>query len=251
MSHPSISIITATYNSAATLTDTLESLARQEIPNLDVIVQDGGSTDDTLQIAERYPFVSIVSEPDGGLYNAMNRGIARACGDIIGILNSDDFYPTADVLHSVRAVFATNSKIMAVYGDLKYVDHRNTTKVIREWKAKPYQRKRWKRGWMPPHPTFFVRREVYEKYGDFNEDFQLAADYEFMLRVCFCNNLKVSYIPKTLVHMRAGGVSNASLANRLRGNDEDRRAWEINGSRAPRGLQFFKPVRKIKQWFRR
>jgi glycosyltransferase len=245
-----ISIITATYNSASTLTDTLESLSLQKIEHLEVILQDGGSTDATLEIAARYDFVKIVSEEDTGLYNAMNRGIARATGDIIGILNSDDFYPDDQVLNRVRSAFEEDLELAAVYGNLKYVDAIDTKRVIRHWKVGPYNRKDWQQGWMPPHPTFFVRKSVYDQYGGFNEQLRFAADYEFMLRCCFKHRIKIKCIPNVLVHMRAGGVSNSSLSNRLKANKEDRLAWKLNDLKPPFLLVWIKPLSKLRQWLR-
>ncbi|MBC6994157.1 glycosyltransferase family 2 protein [Neolewinella lacunae] len=245
-----ISIITATYNSAATLADTLDSLLAQQWPGLEVILQDGGSTDATLEIAARYPFVRIESVRDGGLYDAMNRGIARATGEVIGILNSDDFYPSPQVLHWVAEVFARRPEVDALYGDLVYVAAERTERVVRRWIARQYDHAAWRWGWMPPHPTFFVRRHVYERYGSFQTDLRLAADYEFMLRCCYRHGIKVVYLPRVLVHMRVGGVSNKSLANRLAANREDRRAWELNGLQPPAALALLKPLRKVKQWLR-
>jgi glycosyltransferase involved in cell wall biosynthesis len=245
-----ISIITATYNSATTLRDTLESLQKQEGVVFEVLLQDGGSTDETLEIAKNFPFVEVISEPDTGLYNAMNRGIARATGDIVGILNSDDFYADAQVLQDVANAFTQDQDLEAVYGSLKYVDFHDTEKKIRYWKSGPYRRSSWLRGWMPPHPTFFVRKSVYDTHGGFNEQLRFAADYEFMLRCCYKYQIKVKCIPKILVHMRAGGVSNSSLKNRLQANKEDRLAWELNDLFPPVLLGLKKPLRKLPQWLR-
>ena len=247
----SISIITATFNSAATLDDTLLSINSQNAVEADALIQDGLSKDATIDIANGYPFVTVRSEKDTGLYNAMNRGVNRATGDIIGILNSDDFYPTEDVLATVLQTFTDHPETDAVYGDLNYVAEKDTTKVVRTWKAGAYDKRFWKRGWMPPHPTFFVRREVYQKFGRFNEDFRFAADYEFMLRCCYKHDITVRYIPKVLVHMRVGGVSNSSFANRLKANREDVAAWRVNNLPVPLLLNIRKPMRKVNQFFKR
>jgi glycosyltransferase len=242
------SLITATYNSAATLQDTLESVRAQVGVTTELIVQDGGSLDDTLGIAEAHGGILIRSEPDTGLYNAMNRGIARATGDIIGIINSDDFYPSNDVLQSVQRLFDSHPEIDAVYGDLNYVAFDEPCRIIRKWHSRNYDPLSWRMGWMPPHPTFFVRRSVYERFGIFNETLRFSADYEFMLRCCYLHRISVAYLPRVLVHMRAGGVSNSSLKNRLQANREDRLAWKLNGLSVPMGLNLIKPLRKVRQW---
>lgn len=246
--HPIFSIITATFNSAATLEDALESVASQDEKSWELLVQDGGSTDKTLQIAANFGKAKLESKQDTGLYNAMNRGIQRATGQIVAILNSDDFYPNPLVLSRVRKAFEDNPTLDAIYGDLKYVQYNKPQKVVRNWQAGNYQHQAWEKGWMPPHPTFFVKKSVYERFGGFNEELNLAADYEFMLRSCFVEKIKVGYIPHVLVHMRLGGLSNSSIKNRLIANKEDRKAWRINGLSPPIGLAFLKPFRKIKQW---
>lgn len=248
LTSPIFSIITATFNSAATLRDTLRSIAQQEEKSWELLVQDGGSTDATLEIVEAFGRAKLESKKDKGLYNAMNRGIARASGEIIGILNSDDFYPNAQVLSHIRQAFEANPALDAVYGDLKYVQQDKPSKVVRNWRAGHYQHQAWETGWMPPHPAFFVRRSVYQRLGGFNEELSLAADYEFMLRACFITKIKVAYLPHVLVHMRLGGLSNSSIKNRLIANKEDRKAWIVNGLEPPFALSILKPIRKIKQW---
>ncbi len=245
---PMFSIITATFNSAATLQDTLQSVAKQEEKSWELLIQDGGSKDATLQIVEAFGQAKLESKQDKGLYNAMNRGIQRASGAIVGILNSDDFYPDTQVLSRVREAFDADPALEAVYGDLKYVQHDQPKKIVRNWQAGAYEHHAWEKGWMPPHPAFFVRRSVYEQFGGFNEALRLAADYEFMLRACFIGKIKVAYLPHVLVHMRLGGLSNSSIKNRLIANQEDRKAWRINGLKPPFGLAILKPFRKIKQW---
>ena len=244
-----ISIVTATFNSAATLPDTLDSIGAQAYVPTEIIIQDGGSKDSTLEIANRYPNVHIESARDGGLYDAMNRGVGRASGDIIGILNSDDFYAHEAVLRRVAAAFAADDGVDAVYGDLNYVDQHDTSRVVRSWRSGPNTKAGWRKGWMPPHPTFFVRRRVYEQYGRFDTSFRFAADYEFMLRCCYRYDIKTAYLPEVLVHMRAGGLSNSSLSNRLAANREDRRAWRVNQLDCPAALRFLKPARKLTQWW--
>ena len=242
------SLLTPTYNSAATLDDTLRSIQAQDYPHIEHILVDGGSTDATLAIAARYPHLQrIISEPDQGLYDAMNKGIRMATGEVIGILNSDDFYANPQVLSQVADLLQSTGAD-ALYGDLEYVDAVDTQRVVRRWKACPFQRHLFLRGWMPPHPTFFVRREVYAQFGLFNTRLRYSADYELMLRFLYHHQVPVCYLPEVLVRMRTGGVSNASLGNRLRANREDRQAWEINGLRPPFYTLYLKPVSKIMQF---
>jgi glycosyltransferase involved in cell wall biosynthesis len=247
MDNSKISIITATYNSASTVRDTLESVKNQSYNNIEHLIIDGLSKDETLNICNQYHHIAnIHSEKDDGIYDAMNKGINLATGDIIGILNSDDFYINNDVIEKVANAFKDD--VDAVYGDLQYVDPINTNKVIRTWRSGNYTAKAFLYGWMPPHPTFFVRREVYEKIGAFNTALHSAADYEFMLRVLFKHRLKAAYIPEVLVRMRAGGLSNASLGNRVKANLEDRLAWKMNGLKPYFFTLYLKPVRKILQF---
>jgi len=263
-----ISIITATFNAAATLRHSLDSVATQQAgtgtcgasPQVEHLLIDGGSTDGTLEIARQYPHISrIISEPDCGIYDAMNKGLRLATGEVIGILNADDFYANDQVLDRVEKVFE-DPDVKACYGDLVYVKETDAShesrvdqspdfKVHRYWKSGVFFPDRFNWGWMPPHPTFFVRRRVYEQYGLFNLDLGSAADYELMLRFLLKHRIKVAYIPEVLVHMRAGGVSNASFGNRLKANRMDRKAWEVNGLRPFPWTLWMKPVRKIPQYF--
>lgn len=242
-----ISIITATYNSASTLDDTLSSVLAQGVEAEQIIV-DGGSKDQTLEIVASYShIVKCVSEPDRGIYDAMNKGIAMASGDVIGILNSDDFYADDRVLSRVAEVFA-DPRVDSCYGDLKYVHPVDTARVTRNWKAGSFFREAFFWGWMPPHPTFFVRRSVYERYGRFNLELGSAADYELMLRFLVRHRISTVYIPEVLVKMRAGGVSNLSLTNRLKANRMDRRAWHVNGINPYPWTVTMKPLRKVGQF---
>lgn len=240
------SIITPTFNSSTTLADTCRSVQAQQGVKIEHIVQDGGSQDDTVTIARKHQ-ADCQSQPDNGLYDAMNTGIQRATGDIIGILNSDDFYANDQVLALVQEVFS-DPDVQAVYGDLDYVDPERTGNVIRKWRSGPYDREKFRYGWMPPHPTFFVRRELYEQYGLFDLSFRTSADYELMLRFLYKHQVQAAYIPEVLVKMRAGGVSNSSFRHRLYANKEDRRAWAVNGLKPHFFTTFLKPVRKLGQW---
>jgi glycosyltransferase involved in cell wall biosynthesis len=250
-----ISIITATYNSAATIRDTLECVARQTYGNVEHIIVDGKSKDNTLEIVSQYSHVAnVVSEKDNGIYDAMNKGIKLATGDIIGILNSDDIYVDKSVLAKVVKAFDDGAD--ACYADLQYVSGNDLNKVIRHWKAGSFNGRSFLMGWMPPHPTFFVRREVYDTVGYFNTTMRSAADYELLLRVFMKHRFNIVYIPEVLVKMRAGGMSNASLKNRLRANNEDRMAWKVNGLKPYFFTLYLKPLRKIfqfiqpKQWLK-
>lgn len=244
-----VSIITPTYNSAATLRDTLDSVARQDYPVLEHIVVDGGSSDGTQEMVRQAGRqATLLSEPDKGLYDAMNKGLKLAQGDIIGILNSDDFYAHEHVVSRiVRLIDAQDADV--AYGDLCYVAAGDTGRVVRYWRSGAYRPGKFLYGWMPPHPTFFVRRQVYEQLGGFDLALRFAADYELMLRFLHRHCLKAAYLPEVLVHMRTGGMSNASLRHRLRANREDREAWRRNGLRPYFFTTWLKPLRKIPQYF--
>jgi glycosyltransferase len=243
-----ISIITPTFNSAATVKDTLESVRLQDYSDIEHIIVDGGSTDDTLKILRDYPHVKKwVSEKDGGIYDAMNKGIRMATGDVIGILNSDDVYTNSKILTKIAGCF-NDKNTQTVYGDLQYVKACDLDKVIRYWRSGHFKRTSFYYGWMPPHPTFFVRKEVYEKAGLFNLSLRNSADYEFMLRTLFKMGYCATYLPEVIVKMRAGGASNASFKHRLRANREDRQAWKINELNPYFFTTFLKPLRKVFQF---
>lgn len=243
-----ISIITATYNSAATVGDTLSSIASQDYPDIEHLIVDGLSKDNTLDIVQQFPHVSsVVAEKDKGIYDAMNKGIARAGGEVIGILNSDDLYTHAGVISKVMKAFE-DPEVDAVYGDLQYVDQHQITKVVRTWRSGTFTPDSFYQGWMPPHPAFFVRRRLYEKFGHFRLDLKTAADYEIMLRFLLREKARAAYVPEILVLMRTGGASNASLKQRLRANREDARAWQVNGLQPRPWTLIMKPLRKIGQY---
>ncbi len=246
-----ISLITATFNAAATLEGCLKSVSRQSLLPEHIII-DGSSIDETFSIATEYRGhrLKVFSEPDNGLYDAMNKGIRQATGDIVGILNADDVYSGPDVLQMVADVF-DEERVDACYGDLCYVDYRDISKVVRYWMSGDLHYRNFYWGWMPPHPTFFVRRIVYEKHGVFNLNLGSAADYELMLRFLLRYRVSARYIPKVLVKMRNGGVSNFSIANRIRANRMDRKAWKVNGLHPYAWTFIAKPLRKLGQWFYR
>jgi glycosyltransferase involved in cell wall biosynthesis len=224
-----ISIITVCLNSAATLNDALHSVANQTHQDVEHIVIDGGSTDNTADIIAANPQISrYVSEPDQGMYDAMNKGVALASGEIIGILNADDFYADESVLTQVAEIFA-NPAIDACYADLVYVGRQDVTRVARYWKSCAYRPGLFERGWMPAHPTFFVRRAVYANYGNFDLSFRRQADFELTMRFLAKHQIISVYIPKTWVIMRLGGVSNNSVSGIIKGNIEGFRAYKKNG----------------------
>jgi len=245
-----ISIITVCYNSAATIAQTIDSVLRQTYPEVEFIIIDGASTDYTADVVKSFgrKISHFVSEPDNGIYDAMNKGIQKATGDVIGILNADDFYAADDILQKVVTIFETTDAEL-VYGDLHYVKQYDTNIVTRKWKAGAATAKSFYRGWMPPHPTVFVRRALYEKAGLFNTSFKSAADYEMMLRLFLKHQCRAAYLPVLMVKMRAGGVSNLSLKNRLRANGEDAAAWKVNNLKPQFFTIILKPLRKIGQFF--
>ncbi len=246
-----ISIITSTYNSAETIRDTLDCIRQQDHPDIEHIIIDGLSNDNTLEIVKEFRHVAkIISEKDSGIYDAMNKGIACATGDVIGILNSDDVYASANTLSSVASVFE-NAEVQASYANLQFVLRNDLNKVVRTWKAGGYRKSSFYYGWMPPHPTFFVRREVYQKAGLFNLDLGSAADYELMLRILLKFGIPAVYINRTIVKMRVGGVSTGTLANRIKANKKDRLAWKVNGLEPHFFTLYLKPIRKIGQFLKR
>ena len=245
-----ISVITVTYNSEATLEETILSVISQSHKEKEYIIVDGGSTDGTKGIIDKYRshIAYFVSEKDKGLYDAVNKGISLSTGDAVGILHSDDFYTHKEVLSHYVALF-DKTGADAVYSDLYYVDRSRTDKIIRRWKSGSYSVGSFINGWMPPHPTFFVRRSLYEKYGTFDLSFKTAADYELMLRFIHKHKIRLSYLPEFTVKMRVGGASNVNLKNRVNANLEDRRAWTVNGLRPRFYTLYLKPLRKILQFF--
>jgi glycosyltransferase len=231
-----VSVVTAVYNNVTCLSDCIQSLSSQAYPDIEHIIIDGGSTDGTLDVIacltsntlRLTTHVSrVVSEPDNGIYDALNKGIRMATGDVIGFLHADDMYADKTVIEKVvKAMSQKNCD--SCYGDLLYVDKHNTDKTIRYWRAGEFSSKLLRRGWMPPHPTFFVRRELYEKAGVFDPRFRIAADYELMLRFLGKYKISTCYIPEVLIKMRTGGASNRSIPNILRKSSEDFSAMKMH-----------------------
>ena len=244
-----VSIVTISLNAKDTLRDTIESVLEQSYSDIEYILIDGGSTDGSMDIIREYEdkINLVVSEPDDGLYFAMNKGISMAIGDVIGILNADDTYSDTEVISKVVGKLKETGAD-SLYGDLNYVQRRDTDSVVRRWKSGQFKRNFFLKGWMVPHPTFFVKKWVYVKYGLFNTNLRTSADYEFMLRVLYKAKISTTYLEEVMVNMKMGGVSNGSLQNRLRANKEDRLAWEINRLK-PQALTFIrKPFRKLSQF---
>jgi len=252
MNKQKISIITVVWNNASTIKDAIDSILNQTYENIEYIVVDGASTDGTVEIIQSYgdKISKFISEKDKGLYDAMNKGIGLATGDIVGILNSDDFYKSNDVLETVVNEFIRKD-IDCLYGDLEYVAAHDTDKIVRYWKSKEFEDGLFQKGWHPAHPTFFIKREFYDKYGVFNLDFKIAADYEIMLRFLEKYKLKSFYINKTFVKMRIGGESNRSVLNITKANLESYRAWKVNGLYINPLRLLLKPLSKLFQLLKR
>lgn len=245
-----ISIVTVCYNSEKTIGHTLQSVRNQSYADVEHIVVDGASIDSTLNVVatDGLHVVKVVSEKDNGIYDAMNKGIALANGEIIGFINADDFYASSDALAKVAAIF-NDPNVDACYGDLCYVKQVDTSALVRYWKSSEFHPGAFEFGWCPPHPTFFVRREVFQRFGGFDLSYKIAADMELMLRFLEVHKIRAKYIPEVLVKMRMGGTTNKSLSNILRQNKEILRAlrahglrssaWRLVGSKLfSRGLQF-------------
>ncbi|MFP4094349.1 MAG: glycosyltransferase [Cyclobacteriaceae bacterium] len=244
-----VSIITVVYNNVSTVEETIRSVISQDYPDIEYIVVDGKSTDGTLKVIEGYRdhLGAFISEKDQGLYDAINKGINLASGDVVGILHSDDLYYDRQVISRIVDKFKA-TEADCVYGDLDYVKKNDTNKVVRNWKSGAFTADSFQNGWMPPHPTFFVKRSCYTELGTYNTSFKTSADYELMLRFLCRHKIRAAYLPSKLVKMREGGVSNASLKNRLAANQEDMKAWRLNQLKPRPYTRFMKPIRKIGQY---
>ena len=225
-----ITIITAAYNSASTIADAIESVRSQSYPEIEHIVADGCSTDDTCSIVERHrhPGLRLFSEPDGGIYDALNKAIARSTGDVVGLVHSDDFLAHSQVLETVARAFEDPS-VEAVYGDLTYVAKDNPARVIRYWRAGEFKRRKLRYGWMPPHPSLYLRSSVFDRMGCYDTRYRIAADYDFILRYFKDVRVQPVYIPEVLLVMRVGGASNGNLSGIIRKMGEDYASIKRNG----------------------
>jgi glycosyltransferase len=244
-----ISVVTAVFNRVATIGAAIESVRAQTYGDVEHIVQDGGSNDGTLEAVRGVANASIklVSEPDHGIYDAINRGIARTSGEVIGLLHSDDFLASSDALAKIADAFSDLS-VHGVYGDLQYVSADDPTKVVRHWRSGEFTPAKLGQGWMPPHPTLYLKREVFEEHGLYDTSFSIAADYDAMLRYLAIGKIKLAYVPEVLVKMRMGGESNRSLERIIKKSREDFRAIRKNkvggiGTLAAKNLS------KINQFF--
>ncbi len=247
-----VSIITAVYNNRTYISDAIESVLAQDYEQLEYIVIDGGSTDGTLEVIRQYEnkISVLVSEPDRGLYDALNKGLKLATGDVIGFLHADDMYAKPTAVSQIVETFQLQGCDTA-YSDLLYVEAEDTAKIVRYWQAAAYTEDSFLKGWMPPHPTFFVKREIYQRYGSYKTDMRISADYELMLRLLHKHHVSTAYLPEITVKMRTGGVSNASLLSRWKANMEDRMAWEVNNLKPYFYTLYAKPFSKLLQYFKR
>ena len=248
-----VSIITVTLNSKSVLSDCLDSVANQSHNNIEHIVIDGGSTDGTLTLlnSRRKNLAIVISEPDNGIYDAMNKGVALAKGEIVGILNSDDFYANDQVISNIIKMFTKDPSLEACYADLIYVDRYKTSKIIRYFKSSKFKQGLFSKGWSPPHPTFFVRRSVYEKFGLFNLNYRIASDIDLMIRFLEIHKIKTKYVPEIWVKMRMGGTTNKSLKNIYKQNREILKSLKKQGLYVNTlGFLINKILNRLSQFFR-
>lgn len=246
-----ISIITSVYNNQETIAEAIASVLSQTYPDIEYIIIDGGSTDGTVGVVKPYQdrLATFISEPDKGIYDGLNKGIKLATGDIIGFLHSDDLYEDNQVIGKVAQAFMDYG-VDSVYGDLTYVDKNDPTRIIRYWQSGGFSLNKLRHGWMPPHPTFFVKRDVYERYGLFDTRFKIAADYDLILRFLGKQQISTHYIPSILIKMRVGGASNKNWKNILRKSTEDLQAMKNNGIGGIFSL-VIKNLSKLQQFFRK
>ncbi|MDN3655850.1 glycosyltransferase family 2 protein [Ferruginibacter paludis] len=245
-----VTLLTVTYNSENYLEECINSVIAQTHPDIEHIIVDAASTDGTLEIIRKYNghIAQWVSEKDNGMYDAINKGITMATGGIIGILNSDDKLAAPDVISDIVHCF-TDQHVDAVYGDLVYVEKKNTSRVLRYWKGFSYKRYRFNYGWMPAHPTFYVRTSLIAELGGYESHYYTAADYEFMARYLYRFRINARYLPKLIVKMRSGGQSNKTLAIRLRANRRDYLAMKKNKIPFPLAASILKPIIKLHQYY--
>ncbi|HFP4325081.1 TPA: glycosyltransferase family 2 protein [Escherichia coli] len=246
-----ISIITATYNSEKTLLDTLLSLEKQTYPDIEYIVVDGASNDNTIKLIKSNctKVSKIICEPDKGIYDALNKGIQAASGDVIGFLHSDDLLAYDDAIADIAKTFEITG-CDAIYGDLEYVAQNDTTKRIRLWKSGSFSRFKMKVGWMPPHPSFYMKRKCYRQFGCFSLDYRISADYDSLLRYILKQRISTEYLPKVLVKMRVGGISNRSVSSMVKKSMEDIRVMNQNGIIWPIAL-VYENISKLPQFIKK
>jgi len=247
-----VSIITICYNAVDHIDSTLRSVVIQEHKDIEHIVIDGGSTDGSLDKIKRYEdvIVHFVSEKDDGIYDAMNKGLALATGDIVGFVNAGDMIARYDVVSAIVREFEKGEQD-AIYGDAVMVDPDDITQVKRFWKGGDYEKEKFKSGWMPPHLGTYIRRTIYDKFGNFTTKLQVAADYELLLRFMYKHDIRVRYVTRVLVRFRLGGASNASLKHIWKANKEVYQAWKMNGLIVSPTIMVQKPLRKVGQYLRK
>ncbi|MDO4715167.1 MAG: glycosyltransferase family 2 protein [Bacteroidales bacterium] len=247
-----LSVITVTYNSVATIRDTIDSVLSQSYPHVEYIIVDGHSTDGTMAIVTSYGerIAKVVSESDHGIYDAMNKGIAMATGEIIGLLNADDVFAHRDVLAHIAATFQGEPQLQAVHGNLNYVSANDLSRVVRFWSSGEYTLGAFFRGWHPAHPTLYVRREVYTRYGTFNTSLPISADFELMLRLFERHHIRSRHLPEVLVLMRVGGASNGFSAL-YRSIRQCRQAFLLNGFKPPLLYPAYRLGPKLLQYIKR
>lgn len=246
-----VSIITVCFNIAETIEDTIKSVLSQDYKNIEYIVVDGGSTDGTLEKINNYrhKIAKVISEPDKGIYDAMNKGLKASTGDILATLNGDDVYADRTAVSQI-AEFIQDNSLDAAYGDLIYVDRHDSRHVKRFWQPGQYKKGAFCHGWVIPHPTFFCRKEIFERFGYFNDNLRIAADFELMLRLIEKHRIKIGYLPKVIARMGTGGKANV-LRGMIQGNREIIRSFRLNNLRLSPWFFVCKPITKISQLFRR
>ena len=245
-------IITVCYNPGKIIRSAMESVLSQNYSDIEYIIIDGGSSDGTVGLVESYGqrISRFLSEPDDGLYHAMNKGINLATGDVVGFLNADDFYVDDNVIEKVAEAML-DKDVDCCYGNLEYVAENNLDKTVRRWKSQPYRSGLFKKGWHPPHPTFFAKKVIFDKYGGFNLNYEIGADYELMLRFLEKHGVKSCHVPRVLVKMRIGGKSNKNLWQVIKANVECFRAWKKNGLKISPVIMLKKPASKLLQYIKK
>jgi len=246
-----VSVITVVFNNALYISNAIESVLSQDYGNIEYIIIDGCSTDGTIEVIDKYRdcIQVFLSEHDDGIYDALNKGVNHATGDIVGFLHSDDMFMDKGTVSSIVRRFES-SQIDVLYGDLDYVKNDGVECVVRRWRSGLYSCKKLTLGWMPPHPTVYARREVYQRFGEYDLTYQISADYDYMLRIFTSHDLRIDYLQEVLVKMRLGGVSNRSLYNIVRKSMEDYKALKKNQVGGAFAL-FFKNLSKLPQFFLR
>ena len=246
-----ISFITVVFNAVETIEDTLKSVIEQDHDDIEHLIIDGASTDGTMDIIDRYRdnLAGVISEPDQGIYDAMNKGIELASGEVIGTLNADDWYADSGVLSRVARAFTEEKNLDAVYGDIVYVSRDDPDKIVRYWVSGPYREGLFKQGWMPAHPSFFVKKDIYHRYGKFDLEYKIQSDFELTMRFIAVNKINTRYLPGVMVKMRMGGVTNSRISNIIKGNLESYRASKKHGIAATPFFIIRKVLSRLPQFF--